>query len=106
LPELEFDFVKIEAIESLYFGLNRNSLPKRDLIIESLLLHTILRKIRSTSVHSLGAGPNWFMKSEKAAAPAKHLAVAVNLAKTNRKKKFCTCLQKTYTIFAVICSNS
>jgi hypothetical protein len=64
LPELEFDFVKIEAIESLGFGLKRNSLPKRDLMFENLLLHTILRKFRSTSVHSLGVSPNWFMKNK------------------------------------------
>jgi hypothetical protein len=57
LPELKFDFVKIEAIEGLGFGLSWHSLPKVDLTIENLLLHTILRKFRSTSVFPLGIGP-------------------------------------------------
>jgi hypothetical protein len=65
LPELEFDFVKIEAIERLVFGLCWHALPKVVLTFENLLLHTILRKFRSTSVHSLGAGPNWFMKNKE-----------------------------------------
>jgi hypothetical protein len=58
LPELEFNFVKIEAIEGLGFGLNWHYRPKVDLTVTRLLLHTILRKIRFTSVHSLGASPN------------------------------------------------
>jgi hypothetical protein len=58
LPELEFDFVKIEAVERLDFGLSRKALPKRELTVKRMLHHTILRKFRSTSVHPLGGGPN------------------------------------------------
>jgi hypothetical protein len=65
LPKLEFDFVKIETIERLVFGLSWHTLPKVDLTIYNLLLHTILRKFRSTSVHSLGDRPNWFIENKE-----------------------------------------
>jgi hypothetical protein len=77
--------MKVEAIESLGLGMSWNALPKRDLTVNNLLIHTILRKFRSTSVYPLGGSPNWFMKNKKAAAPAKHLAVAVNLSKRTRQ---------------------